>query len=436
MAETINIKKRLIGKEDINFDVTGLNERANFITPSGEEKVLTKVNASHIPLTQNTRNEVNAFNVDEALVNLQGKVDSFTAVDVLDRDITIEFSPEDSIDVIQNKINQQKKNLNGHVLSFVFPAAIQQNLYFPIEWQDFFNGSLVISGTSTESRVAVYDRQDINRLFRIYRCQCEVRIQYFHFIHQYSHYGVAAEAAPSVFITECSFTGMQNASSYAVLKNVANIVLAGCSLSNDDEFYSTEIPDTSMYKYLKKDGDKMNGLLDAAAGISTPTLGGSDNASMLQLFAGKNINDGAGLLLYKTASEAPATFVLFSGTGEAQKLLTGHPDGRLLWLGKDITLGFPYYDAGVGFSLTNNGFTAPSDGWIYAAGVVQGNGWWYFNVNGKTVGNAGHGNGYDFGCSIFVPVKSGDVFTAGSNSGTGGYPSTGATFNFIFYPMK
>lgn len=240
MAQTINLKKRLIGKEDINFDITGTGEVENIFTSDGNRKTLSKLNASHVPLLQGTRNKVNAVNVDDALNKLSDKIDNFEAQDVLTDDLVIEFLPEDDTETIQNTINQQKKNLNSHTLTFLFPSALQQNLYATLEWKDFYNGTVVIAGGSEDSKIAVYDRQDINSLFKIYRCQCEVRIEHFYFVHQYSSYAVSVESSSTVIFEKCLFSGMAKTDSYAVNKIASNAILVDCELNDDKEFFPEE----------------------------------------------------------------------------------------------------------------------------------------------------------------------------------------------------
>lgn len=240
MAESISLKKRLIGKEDINFDIAGTGETENFFTSDGGQKVLTKINASHFPLTRASREKLNATNVDEALNLISDKVDNFEANDALTEDVTVSFLPEDDIETIQNKINQQKKNLNGHTMTFLFPVSLAQNLYSTLIWQDFYNGTVVIAGGTDGTRIAIYDKQDINALFKIYRCQCEVRIEYFHFVHQYSIYAVSAESSSAVILKGCQFSGMQKTDSYAVDKSTGTAFLFDCEFFEDIEFYPPE----------------------------------------------------------------------------------------------------------------------------------------------------------------------------------------------------
>lgn len=234
------IKKRLILKEDINFDYAGTNETESFFGPDGKNYQGTKFNASHLPLTKDGREKLASANVDQALIFLADKVDEFSAGDALAEDIEIEINAEDTPDVIQDKINQQKKNLNGHTITFDFPDLLSQQLYSTLVWQDFYNGTIKILGGSGENRVPVYDKLDITSLFKISRCQCEVVIENFQFIHQYSPYGISAESSSAVIVKGCHFSGMKNAESYAVNKSAANAILVDCEFAEDIEFYPPE----------------------------------------------------------------------------------------------------------------------------------------------------------------------------------------------------
>jgi hypothetical protein len=286
MAESISLKKRLIGKEDINFDIAGTGETENFFTSDGGQKVLTKINASHFPLTRSSREKLNATNVDEALNLISDKVDNFEANDALTEDVTVSFLQEDDIETIQNKINQQKKNLNGHTISFLFPVSLAQNLYSTLIWQDFYNGTVVIAGGTDGSRIAIYDKQDINALFKIYRCQCEVRIEYFHFVHQYSIYAVSAESSSAVILKGCQFSGMAGASSAAVHHINSSHTFIGC------EFYEDEKSDPA--GYLPLTGGTMTGDIVFGSGNSIKL---DDNTKNLNLFAGTSWQDSSHIII-------------------------------------------------------------------------------------------------------------------------------------------
>jgi hypothetical protein len=240
MAEKINLKKRLIGREDIDMDIAGTNEKVPFFSADGVQYDLTKLNASHIPLLAVTREELNASNVDTALSNINDKINNFSSIDGLKEDVTIEFAPDDTPEDIQFQIDAQKKNLNGHTLSFIFPASLNQNLDRILTWNDFFNGTVIISGTSANSKIAIYDIANLGSMFRIYRCQCEVIIRYFYFVHQNSEFAISAESTAALLVRECNFSGMADTDSYAVNKVASNIFVSGCNYENDGEMYPQE----------------------------------------------------------------------------------------------------------------------------------------------------------------------------------------------------
>jgi hypothetical protein len=250
LAEVITLKKRLLGKEDINFDIIGNGETENFFSPEGEQYKITKLNASHIPLTAHTREKTASGNVDLALSNFADKINNFVASDVLTENLTIIFEAEDSAETIQDKINIQKKNLNGYTLTFVFPAQLSQNLYSTFEWKDFYNGSIIITGGTASSKIAIYDQVNTGSLFRFYRCQCEVIVQYFYFVHQYSQYAISAESTSALIVQDCNFSGIPNVDSYAVNKYVSNVVLTNCEFYEDMEYYPVEKQESATGKYI------------------------------------------------------------------------------------------------------------------------------------------------------------------------------------------
>lgn len=67
---SIKITKRPIGRQDIAFDVTGTGESFLFAGSDGVKHRADKLNASHIPLTQELRNVISGTNVEEALLLL------------------------------------------------------------------------------------------------------------------------------------------------------------------------------------------------------------------------------------------------------------------------------------------------------------------------------------------------------------------------------
>lgn len=230
------IKKRLILKEDLNLDVSGNDEKV-FFGDNNNLRQGKKINAGDIPLKQETRKKLAAVDVNTAIELIADKVENITASAVLEQDETIEFANNDSLSDIQLKINAQIKNLNGHTLTFKFPANLSQLLYSSIVFQDFYNGTVVVTSGEVENKIAVYDQLNINSLFRIYRCQCEVVIRNFYIVHQYSPFGISVESSSSVIIEDCNFSGINGGDSYAVNKSAANVILKNCNLGGDVEIY-------------------------------------------------------------------------------------------------------------------------------------------------------------------------------------------------------
>lgn len=70
--ETVLKRKRLIFKEDIDFDISGDNEKVTIEGNNGVAFNASKVNARHIPVTKRLRNLLNVSNVDDALSVLSG----------------------------------------------------------------------------------------------------------------------------------------------------------------------------------------------------------------------------------------------------------------------------------------------------------------------------------------------------------------------------
>lgn len=400
MADTIYLKKRLIGKEDINFDTNGTGETANFMTPDGEEKMLTKINASHFPLTAATKDKLNASNVDEALQSLYDKQPSGPMTpDGLFEDTVVEIVSGDNAETIQGKIDAQKKNLNGYTLTFRFPASLSQNLYESLVWQDFYNGTIVVTGRTGDSRIVVSDQQDITALFKFYRCLCEVQVDYFSLKHSKSLYGILAESTTSMIVKECHFVGIDGSDSYAAAIIGSNVFFADCEFVNDEYYYPSE----KKTDYLPLAGGTMSGDIYSSTKRSFQIIGGlnTDKSPYIKIF-------GSDLPETDPDYSKRGSIILTAkdNTGLKTNQLCISPDGTL-YGGKDITLGYPNYAAGVDISGVET-YTAPCDGWIYAS-RRRDDTYVGFYVNGYIVAHGG-GTGLDR-TSCFAPIKKDQVFS-------------------------
>lgn len=125
----------------------------------------------------------------------------------------------------------------------------------------------------------------------------------------------------------------------------------------------------------------------------------------------KSGNTGVPELLVASATEnytkwsylilSPAFVDLVAGDGTTISRLRLNLGGSVTWNGLDITLGYPKYAAGVAVaaSTIKSGYTAPSDGWILFKSANGGDA----SIGGVFVGHT------DYGSTVFVPVKKGDV---------------------------
>jgi hypothetical protein len=99
-----------------------------------------------------------------------------------------------------------------------------------------------------------------------------------------------------------------------------------------------------------------------------------DSSGTLCLTGGKNYNTGSVVWLVGNEATA-ASFPSGSFAIRAQNPAGGYADligtaDALKWKGKDITIGYPNYAAGVSAANVAS-YTAPSDGWLFVWNVVD-----------------------------------------------------------------
>lgn len=270
---SLHISKRLIGKQDVNWDITGNDEKANFVTSDGVTKDLDKINAAHIPLRAATRaNLGEKSNVDDALSFLNTKITSIGSVSAMASDLEIIFEANATILEIQGLIDQQIKNLGGYTLTFQFPEYINQSLTTSLKFKGFQNGTLIIS---CGENVTILDALNIETLLRFSDCTCEVKIQGMTFQHTYSKYAIYAERSASINVNECSFTGNADSTTYALALVQSNGSIDNCTFDDDLEIdvkndiiknVNKEIEDLS--NNIATLSDNINGLNENKANIS------------------------------------------------------------------------------------------------------------------------------------------------------------------------
>lgn len=228
----LNMLKRLLGVEDIDFDTSGTGSTNNFTTSTGIVRTLRRLNASHIPLLAATRALfTSATSVDAGMVELNTKINAFSLAVTLTVDTTITIPVDALADEIQILIDAQPKNLGGFTLTFLFPEAINQALINTLSWRNFSNGTLVIEGNS----ITVADAADVGSLFCFPDCSCKVVIQNFTFQHTHSLYAIKAERCKAIYPTTCNFIGVSG-TTYAMYYILSDgITAADCTFADEME---------------------------------------------------------------------------------------------------------------------------------------------------------------------------------------------------------
>jgi hypothetical protein len=164
-------------------------------------------------------------------------------------------------------------------------------------------------------------------------------------------------------------------------------------------------------------GGVMTGTISSKMGAGQPALAFNDGVlgGQLWLFSVSDANYKGGFLLRAKASNG--TFYDLKGLS----------DGGLLWGGKDITLGYPNYSAGVGLGTIPT-YTVANDGWIYLSNSNTSAA--YIYINSTYVMSFGGRLSTEY--STLFPVKKGDIIRTFSEAdGTGALACT-----YKFYPNR
>ena len=347
------VKKRLAGKQDINWDTSGTGEKANFTGSDGLEKELDKVNASHVPLLSATRPQLNgATEVDGALSYLGGELHRMNEnFSVLAEDTLVIFDTEATISEIQTEIDSQIKNLGGHTLTLQFPASLSQSLTQTLVFRGFSNGHLIISGgNDSGDKVELLDRVDLGELVLITDCTAHVTVENLIFNHQYSKYGLTAKRSIAVDVRNCDFIGNASNGSVALLYDYADGSITGCTYSNDQKILTSS---------------NQNDAINARVTIST-------------------FNSTVKNLETKISGKAAST----------------HEHTKYM--------GYPNYAAGLAIG-SNTTYTATANGWVLVHVSTDSTGW---NVKVNDVIISYEGGDHWQHTSEFLPVKKGDVVTS------------------------
>jgi len=232
------LETRLLGKEDINFDTEGTNAQTEFVDLNGDSHTITKLNASHIPLTQAARAVVDgAENVNSAIQVLHDDIQNVAEQNGVgmgaDKTIVLETAS-----TRQTLISAQFRNLGGHTLTFKFPEEGDVNVATaPLEFQGFYNGVLIIDLNGCD----IHDNGTFSPegVLRIKNCHSIVRIigdgrstsGYGKVIFTDNHYGIAIIHSPSCAIEHIAFESSSGANDYALYTESANAFFTSCTFT-------------------------------------------------------------------------------------------------------------------------------------------------------------------------------------------------------------
>lgn len=150
--------------------------------------------------------------------------------------------------------------------------------------------------------------------------------------------------------------------------------------------------------------------------------------SYLGLYGGHQESgyEGAQLFLCGENHEIlPGVFQLRASKTGTQNILQGDLQGNLNWLGKDITLGYPNYNAKIDLGILSSYSVERDDGWIFAQ--CQSDAFWKIYVNESIVfSNEGIS-------SCFIPVKKGDTISIYNYQANTNNPTSA---KLHFYPNR
>lgn len=155
------------------------------------------------------------------------------------------------------------------------------------------------------------------------------------------------------------------------------------------------------------------------------------DSSSLGLYGGSSLTGGAQLVLcgadYEFADDLKGSFRLQARNSTANHILQGNTDGTLTLDGKDITLGYPNYAAGVALAGLEN-HTIQENGFLRCQVYSGGNGAAKLYVTINSIDIELWADDYSTD-SCLLPVKKGDEIYVKSNNATTG------TF-VVFYPLR
>lgn len=333
MSQTINVSKRLIGAEDMSFD-TANNDGTNQFQVNGRTYNVSKLNARHIPLGRETKEQFgeNANTVGEALSYLKNNGGGGGG-SAMTEDVDISFATGSSAVQKNAVIELQPKDLGGHTLSFHFYGERIQHSAIVV-FKGFHNGRLVID--SNNNAATITDDSNYEALVKIEDCDCEVQVNNINFEANYCPVCLLAVRSKAVYVNECVFTGNNIPDASACKFELSGSIISSCTFSNFTDGHEITTVD-SAYQQLVLDTN----------GNNYPELNNDGKISQTVIPTNKSVfsADGSTVTLspgetkiWASGFEASNTLTLtnWSQTGEEYaRIIISLPTGKSLSVLKD-----------------------------------------------------------------------------------------------------
>lgn len=225
--EKVNVTKRLIGRQDINWDTMGDGETFTFQTPEGTYYSLDKINATHIPIAGSVRTALNRMDVNSAFEEMLSRIKSVQQQGFLESDTEIVYGSTMKVAELNSAIEEVYKNLGGHTLTITFPEGVTRSLALPILLEGFYNGTIRIVGNDN----VLKDEVLMDGLIVVRDCHASVEIDSVAFNHSVNPHALGVFNSSSVDCIECTFTSTGETSKSAALYESSNGYFENCILS-------------------------------------------------------------------------------------------------------------------------------------------------------------------------------------------------------------
>lgn len=229
----LGIRSRLLGKEDILFDTGNVDAVESFVDAFGKERLLTAVNASHVPLGGDALSETGKQDVASAIVDLSRKAkelkEEVGKIIGLEKDdvYTMEGLGSEDTAALLSYINGKIYNrLNNRTLTIKLDANGSPT--------DFTVSRLYGGKTVIDLNQKTISASGVPAL-RIFDCDCMVEVKNGEIDQGDDPVGVEVLSTGSVSFIGVRFSGSGKGGQYAVRCAGSNVSFCGCLFNGTDK---------------------------------------------------------------------------------------------------------------------------------------------------------------------------------------------------------